>query len=186
MSANSSQSSVVPIKQPTSIEVKPSVGGWLQFPPTVHARSPFNRDGLCRLKLSTNDVRKAARAGRRQPAFELWSGVIGSPPPVPGVEHRNNPAPDDLTSLIEAHACFRGIERPLAEDDDGANVIAYVLRPRFFYEYDPNMVSLALRVPVPRDLVFITYARLLELSGKAGEPVGVITHWGFVEADPRN
>jgi hypothetical protein len=186
LSANSSRSSVIPIKRATSVEVKSSVGGWLQFPTSVPARSPFNRDSLCRLKLSTNDVRKAARAGRRQPVFELWSGVIGSPPPVPGVDRRNNPDADDLTSLIQAHACFRGIERPLAEDDDGTDVIAYVLRPRFFYEYDPNMVSLALRVPVPRDLVFITYARLLELSDNADEPVGVVTHWGFVEADPKN
>jgi hypothetical protein len=186
VSANSSRSSIVPIKLATSVDVKSSVGGWLQFPLTIPARSPFDRDRLCRLKLSTNDVRKAARAGRRQLAFELWSGVIGSPPPVPGVQRRNNPDPNDLSSLVEAHACFRGIERPLAEDDDGANVIAYVLRPRFFYEYDPNMVSLALRVPVPRDLVFITYARLLELDGKADEPVGVVTHWGFVEADPKN
>jgi hypothetical protein len=186
LSANSSRSSVIPVKRPMSVEVKSSVGAWLQFPPTVHARSPFDQDSLCRLKLSTNDVRKAARAGRRQPAFELWSGVIGSPPPVPGVERRNNPDPNDLSSLIQAHACFRGIERPLAEDDDGANVVAYVLRPRFFYEYDPHMVSLALRVPVPRDLVFVTYARLFELEGKADELVGVVTHWGFVEADPRN
>jgi hypothetical protein len=105
---------------------------------------------------------------------------------VPGVERRNDPASDDLIPLVQAHACFRGIERPLAEDDDGANVVAYVLRPRFFYEYDPNMVSLAQRVPVPRDLVFITYARLLDQTGEPGEPVGVITHWGFVEADPKN
>jgi hypothetical protein len=48
------------------------------------------------------------------------------------------------------------------------------------------MVSLALRVPVPRDLVFITYARLLEPDDKLGEPIGVVTHWGFVEADPSN
>jgi hypothetical protein len=70
-----------------------------------------------------------------------------------GVEHRNNPDPDDLIGLIQAHACFKGIERPLAEDDDGGDVIAYVLRPRFFYAYDPDMVSPALRVPVSRDLV---------------------------------
>ena len=166
-------------------EAKPSIGSWLQFPSTIPAPSPFDRNRLCKLRLSTNDVRKAARAGRRQPAFELWSGVIGCPPPVPGVDRRNSPGPLDLSPLIGAHACFRGIERPLAEDDDGSNVIAYVLRPRFFYEYDPNMVNLALRVPVPRDLVFVTYARLLEQDGEGDEPVGVITHWGFVEADPK-
>lgn len=174
------------IKRTAPTELKSSVGGWLQIPTSVHARSPFDPNSLCKLELSTNDARRAARVGRRQPVFELWSGVIGRPPPVPGVEQRNNPEPNDLISLIQAHACFRGIERPLAEDDDGTNVVAYVLRPRFFYEYDPNMVSLALRVPVPRDLVFVTYARLLKLTSEPGEPLGVVTHWGFVEADPKN
>ena len=152
-----------------SMPVRPSIGtafAGINFRPMMYERLPAR--------------------GEDNPPLNSGAASVESPPPVPGVERRNNPDPNDLTSLLEAHACFRGIERPLAEDDDGANVIAYVLRPRFLYEYDPNMVSLALRVPVPRDLVFITYARLLELSGKTDEPVGVITHWGFVEADPHN
>ena len=159
-------------------------GEWLRFPEIVHAPSPFNRVELCTLKISRNDTLKAARAGRRQPAFDLWGIVLGNPPPVPGVDARNDLQPGALTSIAEAHACFRGIERPLAEDDDGSNVIAYILRPRFFYEYDPNMVSVALKVPVPRGVVFAVYVRLIDTNKVvASGPIGVITHWGFVEAD---
>jgi len=165
-------------------DIRSAQGEWLRFPDFVRAPSPFDRLTLCTLKISHNDTCKAARAGRRQPAFDLWGIVLGSPPPVPGVDARNDFIAGALTSIKEAHACFRGIERPLAEDDDGRNVVAYVLRPRFFYEYDPNMVSVALKVPVPRDVVFVVYARLIdEKDVVSSGPVGVITHWGFVEAD---
>jgi hypothetical protein len=159
-------------------------GDWLRFPNLVHAPSPFDRNALCQLKISHNDTRKAARAGRRQPAFDLWSMILGTPPPVPGVGARNDLIPGALISIAEAHACFRGIQRPLSEDNDGRDVIAYILRPRFFYEYDPNMVSVALKVPVPRDLVFVVYVRLTDGDGLAASgPIGIITHWGFVETD---
>jgi len=108
--------------------------------------------------------------------------VIGDPPPVPGVDPRNRDCPGQLTSLREASACFRGIERPLAEDDDGSDVLAYVLRPRFFYEYDPNMVSVALKMPVPLGVVFVAYVRLHKETVASGT-LGVLTHWGFVESD---
>lgn len=159
-------------------------GDWLRFPNFVHAPSPFDRQNLCRLRISHADTRKGARAGRRQPAFDLWSMVLGCPPPVPGVGARNDLVSGALVSISEAHACFRGIQRPLAEDNDGGDVAIYILRPRFFYEYDPNMVSVALKVPVPRDVVFATYVRLVD-SDKVDlvNPAGTITHWGFVESD---
>lgn len=166
-----------------------AAGDWLRFPNFVHAPAPVDRKNLCRLKISHADTRKAARAGRRQPAFDLWSIVLGCPPPVPGVGARNDMIPGALVSIAEAHACFRGIERPLAEDNDGRDVVVYVLRPRFFYEYDPNMVSVALKVPVPRGVVFATYVRLIESDTiSRAAAAGTITHWGFVEsdhADPR-
>jgi hypothetical protein len=92
----------------------------------------------------------------------------------------------DLSSLDRAHALFRGIERPLAEDDDGANVLAYVQKPQWMFRYDPDMVSVALKVRVPQDLVFVTYVCLNEADGGAGKASGTVTHWGFVEADGAN
>ena len=91
--------------------------------------------------------------------------------------------PGALTCLNQAHALFRGIKRPLAEDDEGADVLAYVLKPALFFEYSPDMVSVALKVPVPEGNVFVAYARLQGLDGGPDEARGRITHWGFVEAD---
>jgi hypothetical protein len=171
-------------KQPGLTPVPEGTGNWLNSPERVTAPSPGDRSIPCIFRLSARDYSKLARAGRRQLNFELWSVVLGVPPPVPGCDHRNRDVKGELTCLNDAHALFRGIERPLAEDDDGAEVLAYIQKPRFFYEYDPNMVSVALKSPVPDDLVFVTYARLDEVApGTETTTKGTITHWGFVEAD---
>jgi hypothetical protein len=165
-------------------EVLEGIGEWLKFPQDVIAPAPHNRMETCRFRVSTEDAYEAARYGRRQPAFELWSVILGKQPPVPGVVRRNRPATGELLSLMDAHALFRGIERPIADDDDGGNVLAYILKPQVFYEYDPNMVSVAVKTKVPDGLLFIAHARLDSVPGSAVG--GAVTHWGFVEADPTN
>jgi hypothetical protein len=101
-----------------------------------------------------------ARIGRRQLTLEMWSMVLGVEPPVIGCARRNRKIKGALTKLADAHALFKGIERPLADDDDGSEVLAYVLKPEFMYENSPDMVSVALKVAVPQDVVFVVYVRL--------------------------
>ncbi len=136
---------------------------WLDFPSTVIAKSPFDKGATCRLRLSREDAMKAAIAHRRQPIWELWSIVLGEPPPVPNVRTwgLNVPPEEGLITLVEAHACFRGIRRALAEDDNGDNVAAYILKPRFFYEYRAHLVSTAAKLTVPAGLLYVVYARLV-------------------------
>jgi hypothetical protein len=166
--------------------VREGAGAWLVLPETVEAPSETDRAIPCIYRLSTADAVKMARASRRQPIFELWSCVLGTPPPVPGCRHRNREVTGKLTRLREAHALFKGIERPLAEDDDGANILSYVLKPRFMYTYDPDRISVALKVPVPQDVVFVVYVRLNKPDDNSRAMIGVITHWGFVETDPND
>ena len=112
--------------------------------------------------------------------------MLGLPPPVPGCGHRNRNVDGKLTSLGDAHALFKGIKRPLAEDDEGANVLAYVVKPQFVFIYDADMVSVALKVAVPQDVVFVVYVRTNNLDGNPETVVGTVTHWGFVETDPND
>lgn len=124
------------------------------------------------------------QVSRRQLTFELWSVVLGLPPPVPGCGHRNRGITGTLCGLENAHAVFRGIERPLAEDDDGSDVLAYILKPEWMHQYDgASMVSVALKVAVPQDVVFVVYVRLSNPSAPLEDLTGTVTHWGFVEAD---
>jgi hypothetical protein len=160
------------------------IGDWFKFPPTVAASSPENRNQVSIFRISTRDIVRQARIGRRQPAFDLWSVVLGRVPPVPGVYRRNRPRDGELTSLAESRALFRGIMRPIADDDGGDSVLAYVQNPRFFYEYDADMVSVARRLTVPVGLVFVTHVRLD--ANPSGTTCGIVTHWGFVDADGSN
>lgn len=158
---------------------------WLEFPGTVEAPSPEDRKVACDFTLGSADAITMARIGRRQLTFEMWSIILGIEPPVLGCAHRNRKIPGKLTKLAEAHALFKGIERPLADDDDGSEVLAYVLKPQHMYENNPDMVSVALKVAVPQDLVFVVYARLSNAGGEGHSGTrGIVTHWHFVEADP--
>jgi len=96
------------------------------------------------------------------------------------------PAEEGLIKLVEAHACFRGIRRALAEDDDGENVVTYVLKPPCFYEKVTNLVCLAQKRATPEDLVYTAHARLDVPVDPNSPTIGVVTHGGFVEADRNN
>jgi len=161
---------------------------WLDLPKIIRARSPFDPNRQCLYRIAREDCVKAARARRRQPVFEFWSILNGEPPPVPNVERYGRAsAVMGLVRLTAAHACFRGIRRPFAEDDSGANILAYVLKPTQFYRYEPNLACVAQKQNVPEDVVFVAYVRMDEpCEGERIDIKGVLTHWGFVEADSAN
>jgi hypothetical protein len=133
---------------------------WVDLPQTIVAKSPGDRHKICSLRVSKADVAKAAR--------------------------REEHAGKRLTSLVDAGACFRGIKRPLAEDDDGDGMIAYVLKPKYVYRYQPSLVCVANLCEVPSDLVFVAFARLdAPRDLNATGIIGLLTHWGFFDADPQ-
>lgn len=156
---------------------------WLNLPRTITGRSPFNRDRLAEFRVCQSDVVKAAENRRREPAYEFWSILAGQLPPVPGADRLVEYGDQDLSKLMDAHACFQGVKRPCADDGDGSQIVAFILKPSSFFAFDP-------RPPVPRmnkkkvdkDLVFVAYARLDEPCGAAPH-MGVLISWEFVEAD---
>jgi hypothetical protein len=160
-----------------------SAPDWLDFPDTIRARSPESRSIPCRVRISRADTYKAADARRRQPAYDLWGVLLGKPPPVP---HDIPDAAENLTTLFDAHACFRGLKRPIAEDSVGGTWLAYVLKPRFMFAFVPTASPTVMeKRAVPPDLVFVAYVRLDEPS--VGNPTkGVLTHWHFVETEGWN
>jgi hypothetical protein len=156
------------------------------------ARSPFFRDQPVFFRLARHDIEKALQGRRRQPIFDLWSVVVGRFPPVPNHSIIACDLPDgELTQLSEAHACFRGLKRPVGLDDRGFDMVAYVLKPKRFVVYEPGLACLGQVADVPSNLVFIVYVRLDQpperryekSTGSKSATKGVITHWQFVEAD---
>lgn len=181
------RSAAAPPRTPAAAARPVTAGKWLLLPRSIPGPSPEDRTRLIEFRLPVADVSKALRAGRRQPLMQLWSVVIGEPPPVPNVENwsGNVPARDGLTNLSAAHACFRGIERPLAEDNFGEDVYVFVLKPEAYYAYEPHKACVAHKERVAAGLVFVVYARLDQHGGNGAAQIngGAITHWHFVEAD---
>jgi hypothetical protein len=150
----------------------------------VKAKFPFDPEVECEFRLARDDTYKSAGARRRQPIFDLWSCIIGAPPPVNAVREFNLKPEDGLSTLMDAHACFLGVRRPCGEDGDGARQAAYIIKPDSAYEYKPHMACVAHKYDVPSDVVFVAYVRLDEPCEAGGHNVkGVLTHWHFVLAD---
>lgn len=164
-----------------------SRSAWLDFPPTLTAKSPLDRNVEVKFRFHSGDLVKAALAGRKAPVFETWSVLFGQAPPVPNIRGWNEDPDSGLTSLAEAHACFQGVKRPCAEDDDGEGILAYILRPRFLYRFKPDMKCVATKKGIRDGLLYIAHVRLDHPERlEKGETRGVFTHGGFVEADPAN
>ena len=159
---------------------------WLDLPATIEAKSHIDPAQMCEYRVSREDIYKAAKALRRQPIFDFWSVIAGKAPPVPNISRYGIEANNGLVKLSAAHACFKGIHRPIAEDNNGDNVLAYILKPRFFYVYEANMVCVATKRDVPSDVVFVAYVRLdVPTWEEKSATAGVLTHWNFIESDNR-
>ncbi|MBB3382399.1 hypothetical protein FHX12_001062 [Rhizobium sp. BK609] len=169
---------------------KPSA--WIEVPQTIICPSPENHSEPTTFRIAGANVRKALDAGNRQPLLDLWCLVHGQIPPVNNALTRwgNSDVPASLCSMSSAHACFRGIKRPLGDDDQGYDVYAYVTKPGVRFKYAPSMGCVIEAVTVPSDLVCVIYVRMdypygrHHPSGKS-TPMsrGIVTHWEVVEAD---
>jgi hypothetical protein len=169
------------------------VSPWQDFPQTVVARSPFDRNRVALFRLSKLTFSKLDTAKRRQPFFDAWTCVLGKVPPVnnSSILTRNN-VNRNLLSLSDAHACFRGLKRAVGDDAHGFDLVAFISKPASGMRYSPSLSCVIDWYPIPNDVVFVTYVRLDHppagrygtANASAAVVRGVITHWHFVEADP--
>ncbi|BCH62873.1 hypothetical protein RvVAT039_00890 [Agrobacterium vitis] len=167
---------------------KPSA--WIDLPQTVIGISPFKKNETLVYRLATEGPRKALEYGHRQSLLDLWSFVLGTIPPLNSAKTKWGDYNSVLTSLGGAHACFRGIKRPVGDDDQGFDVFAFVVNPVVTFRYAPSMACLIEPVKIPDDIVGVIYIKLDYPDGRrprigASSPIsrGTVTHWELVEAD---
>lgn len=169
--------------------------GWQDLPSTVIGRSPYSYEQPVRYRFAQHDLRKDLQQNKLQPFFSAWSLIFGRLPPIPNVSRlAQHLQTTPLTSLQNAHACFRGLRRPLADDNRGFDIFAFVTKPRVYAAHSPGMVCQAALAAVPDDLVFVTYVRIDHHAESrqalrrdtATRLTGIVTHWGFVESCPIN
>ena len=167
---------------------KPSA--WLDIPQAVIGRSPQDKSHAASFRIATEGVRKALLQGHRQPLLDLWALVLGRIPPVNNAETKWGEYRSLLKSLDSAHACFRGIKRPVGSDDKGFDTYAYVTTPALTFKYTPSMSCVLELVKVPSDVLCVIYVKMDFPFGRrplpgATIPItrGIVTHWELVEAD---
>jgi hypothetical protein len=92
-----------------------------------------------------------------------------------------------LSSLGDAHACFRGVNRPVGDDLTGANSLAYIVKVRHCISYnDENFCPVKL-LRLPPDVVLIVYVSIDQAyDDEQANLTGVITHWSLVETQPND
>lgn len=97
---------------------------------------------------------------RLTPLFMLATHVFGALPPINAIAKLEsaNPSPT-LMTLLDAHACFEGIERPHDDEDNGDTVLVYVLKPVTTIEYRANLSCVAEAAKPPNSSVLTVLVR---------------------------
>lgn len=132
---------------------------WLKFE-TATAPTPHNRNESMNVGISPEIPLTFNDTGRRTLIFQIWCHVFGELPPINNIAKvENSPEPPTLLTLKDSKACFRGIERPHDNEENGESVLIYVLKPKVSVEYSPSMVCLAQPVTVPSNLVITVQVR---------------------------
>ena len=169
---------------------------WLTLPSTAIGRSYKDNGILVPYRIAQEDARKALSVGQRQPLLNLWAGVLGELPPVPNAQAKYAHLAGRIKrgSLVMANACFRGLKRPVGDDDHGFDVVAFVSKPTMLFTYEPSQVCLIKPIEIPPDIVMVTYVKLDvrggRTNGRVTEPDvpvgGCVIRWRLVESDPAN
>lgn len=160
---------------------------WLQLP-DVEAPDPHDRSKIVKLRISSEFVEKNAFIRRRTPIFQLWTHVIGDPPPINNIGREFcKEEPPTLTTLKDSVAGFFGVNRPYHDDDNGAEVAIYVLKPIVTLKYKPDMVCVARAVKAPIKTVLTVQVRYDKACQDQKEGIhGILTRLEFVPCDPTN
>jgi hypothetical protein len=124
---------------------------WLH-PPTVKAPSPYNRSEVITFAISDIYLKTLFGGKRVTPIYQIWTHVVGELPPINNVSRLLNvDVVPTLTTLQHSIACFRGVQRPYDDEEDGGSVLVYVLNPKVSIARDVNMACLAKAVRVPAE-----------------------------------
>lgn len=132
--------------------------------------------------------------GRRGPQFlytpiyMYWAHLCGQLPPINAIQKlAEGSMIPTLCTLADATACFQGIERPHLKDDNGDNVVTYILKPAISIEFASAMACMARAMKPPVPFVLTVQAVLAKsLQQCSNEISGLITRIEPVNCDSGN
>ena len=93
----------------------------------------------------------------------------------------------EYQTLHDATACFNGVERPINDNENGNNVVTYVLKPRVSVRYKVRFGAPIAAKVLPDGFVLTVQVVLKEALQVEGiEIMGQVTRIELVESDPLN
>jgi hypothetical protein len=155
---------------------------WAQFP-TIEAPHPLDRARLVRLQVSPHFIIGNLRKNLRSPIYQAWAHLVGRMPPVPNVNLIPASAALSLTTLKDAHACFRGVKRPHGSELNGDRVFIYLIKVAVTVRFDNTPpVGIPATQPLDPDIVLAVYVESIEGLQSVSESLwGAALRLEFVE-----
>jgi hypothetical protein len=155
-------------------------------PPLVSAPHYEDRSRTMTLGVSDDMTGARSRNFRHTPLWMFWTHIVGQLPPINavGLLAESDPTPT-IQTLADATACFQGIQRPHLLEDNGDNVLVYVLRPAVTIEFASAMACMARAIRPVVPFVLTVQAVLADaLQVPATHVDGIITRIEAVASDP--
>jgi hypothetical protein len=117
--------------------------------------------------------------------LEAWAHLVGELPPIPNAFKMEAELYGQRpVALVDAHAIFKGVCRPYGSEDDGDEVLVYVISTEITVGWsEPNdrMACVATYKRAPRNAVLTVQVRpasALQLTVPGVS--GTVTKWEFV------
>lgn len=148
----------------------------------IRARAPDADGTVVTLSVEPTLIQRLASAKLTNKLFDFSYVICGIPPQVNNIRfHERRTAPvEPPRGLLDPHAIYQGIRRPMIDEGIDGSVYVYILRPEHHYRYIPHMVCVAKLVAPPRNTVFVAYVQYGDNDFNNGNIVG----WDWVKADP--
>lgn len=150
-----------------------------RHPPPVEAPCPTDRNKILRLGISADLTGVGRDNFKRTPLYMVWAHLHGCLPPITNaaVAEATGLKPTYCT-LLQARACFRGVNRPHDTEDGGDSVYIYVLKIAATLRSDLKnaMVCPIGSYAIPSQNVFTVQVRLnASLQKPVDELDGLVT-----------
>lgn len=158
---------------------------WLS-PPNITAPDCTPEKAEIEYGISAEFPELASSGRRRTPLFQVWAHAVGQLPPLPNiVRFETKVHHPTLTTLHDAVACFKGVNRPHTGESDGDSILVYVLNPEVSIKYLPSMVCVAESLVVPKHTVLtVQVAPSGTLQETSSGVSGILTRMEFVSSTP--
>lgn len=159
-----------------------------QSPPPVNAPSPDNQSEAVAYDISNDITSRDSPNFQLTPIFQVWSHLHGQVPPIKNVSILEfDEVKPTLQTLHDATSCFKGINRPINKQENGNEVVTYVLKPETTVEYEPRMGA-PIRANILGDGYVLTVQIVLKpsLQLEGNNIRGRVTRIEIVESDAAN